>query len=261
MNNLFSLEGRVAAVTGGSRGIGEMIVKGLLQSGCSRVYIVSRTAEQSQETAERLKEYGICIPSVADISTRRGIDKFFSDISQKEESLDILVNNAGAYCSAPFSEYGEECWDYTVNINMKTPFFLTQKLAPLLINAHKTKGHLAKVINISSICGLSIDGNEAFAYTASKAGLIHMTKSLGTKLIKQGIAVSGIAPGAFPSEMNPAARDAQETVITQIPANRVGNENDIIGATVYLASNAGDYVVGSTIVVDGGSVWLMQEPT
>ena len=256
MNNLFSLKDRVAAVTGGSRGIGEMITKGLLQNGCSRVYIVSRTAEQSYETSEKLKEYGECIPCVADVSTREGIDRFFLDISKNEKSLDILVNNAGAYCSAPFSEYGEECWDYTVNINMKTPFFLTQKLAPLLINAHKTKGHLAKVINIASICGMSIDGNEAFAYTASKAGLIHLTKSLGTKLIKEGIAVTAIAPGAFPSDMHPAARDAQEIVIPQIPANRVGHENDIIGVTVYLASNAGDYVVGSTIVVDGGSVWL-----
>jgi NAD(P)-dependent dehydrogenase (short-subunit alcohol dehydrogenase family) len=139
---------------------------------------------------------------------------------------------------------------------MKTPFFLTQKLTPLLINAYATKGHLAKVINIASICGISIDGNEAFAYTASKAGLMHLTKSLGTKLIKQGIAVTAIAPGAFPSDMHPAARDAQEIVIPQIPANRVGNEKDIIGATVYLASNAGDYVVGSTIIVDGGSAWL-----
>ena len=255
MNNLFSLENRVAVVTGGSRGIGEMIVKGLLQNGCSRVYIISRTAEQSTSTAERLKEYGTCIPCVGDISTREGIDRFFSEISKHEKSIDILVNNAGAYCSAPFSEYSEECWDYTMNINTKTPFFLTQKLAPLLTNAHKTKGHLAKVINISSTCGISIDGNEAFAYTASKAGLIHLTKSLGTKLIKQGIAVSAIAPGAFPSEMNPNARDHQETVGLRIPSGRVGNENDIIGATIYLASNAGDYVVGSTIIVDGGSAW------
>jgi NAD(P)-dependent dehydrogenase (short-subunit alcohol dehydrogenase family) len=253
MNNLFSLEGRVAAVTGGSRGIGEMITKGLLQNGCSRVYIISRNSEQSEETAKRLSEYGTCIPCVGDISTREGIDGFASKISEQEESLDILVNNAGAYCSAPFSEYGESCWDYTVNINMKTPFFLTQKLEPLLSNTHKTKGHLAKVINISSICGLSIDGNEAFGYTASKAGLIHLTKSLGAKLIKQGIAVSAIAPGAFPSDMHPAARDAQEIVIPQIPANRVGNEKDIIGAVIYLASQAGDYVLGSTLVVDGGA--------
>lgn len=255
MNSLFSLEGRVAAVTGGSRGIGEMITKGLLQNGCSRVYIISRTQQQSEETARSLSEYGTCIPCVGDISAREGIDRFASKIFEQEESLDILVNNAGAYCSAPFSEYGEACWDYTVNINMKTPFFLTQKLAPLLSNAHKTKGHLAKVINISSICGLSIDGNEAFGYTASKAGIIHLTKSLGTKLIKQGIAVSAIAPGAFPSEMNPNARDDQDTVGLRIPAGRVGNENDIIGATIYLASTAGDYVVGSTIIVDGGSNW------
>jgi NAD(P)-dependent dehydrogenase (short-subunit alcohol dehydrogenase family) len=253
MNNLFSLEGRVAAVTGGSRGIGEMITKGLLQNGCSRVYIISRNSEQSKETAKRLSEYGTCIPCVGDISTREGIDGFASKISEQEESLDILVNNAGAYCSAPFSEYGEACWDYTVNINMKTPFFLTQKLEPLLTKTHKTKGHLAKVINISSICGLSIDGNEAFGYTASKAGLIHLTKSLGSKLIKQGIAVSAIAPGAFPSEMNPNARDDQDTVGLKIPAGRVGSPDDIIGAVIYLASQAGDYVLGSTLIVDGGA--------
>lgn len=255
MNNIFSLENRVAVVTGGSRGLGEMIAKGLLQNGCSRVYIVSRTVQESQQTAERLSEYGTCVSCVEDISTIKGMDKFVTEITQQEHAVDILINNAGRSCGNVFEKFTEECWEQTMNINLKTPFFLTQKFAPLLKNAYKTKGHLAKVINIASVDGLTIDGNEAYAYMASKAGLIHLTKSLGLTLIKEGVAVSAIAPGAFASNMNTDARDHEQETGTYIPSGRIGIENDIIGATVYLASNAGDYVVGSTLIIDGGLNW------
>ena len=174
------------------------------------------------------------------------------EIAQREERLDILVNNAGAAWGAAFDEYPESGWDKTVDLNLKTPFFLTQALAPQLRAAAANNGHLAKVINIASIDGLSISMEETYPYAGSKAGLIHMTKRMALRLIKDGIVVSAIAPGAFASEMNRVARDHGDAIAPGIPSGRIGTPEDMAGAAVYLASRAGDYVVGSTIVVDGG---------
>jgi len=251
MKDIFSLKGRVALVTGGSRGIGAMIVQGFLEHGCSRVYITARKAAQCDAAAKELSQYGECISIPGDVSTLEGIKTLAAAIAKREPRLDILVNNAGAAWGAEFDTFPESGWDKVVDLNLKTPFFLTQALAPQLRAAAAT-GHLAKVINIASVDGISVNEMETYSYAGSKAGLIHMTKRMALRLIKDNIGVTAIAPGAFASEMNKVARDHADAVSKMIPAGRVGTAEDMAGAAIYLASRAGDYVVGSTIIVDGG---------
>ncbi|PTS88443.1 MULTISPECIES: SDR family NAD(P)-dependent oxidoreductase [unclassified Caulobacter] len=250
MQNLFSLEGRVAVVTGGSRGIGAMIAKGFLTYGAKRVYITARKASACDATAEALSEFGECISLPGDISTMEGIEGLAKRIIEREDKLDILVNNAGAAWGAAFDEFPESGWDKTVDLNMKTPFFLTQALiAPLRAAAQDRVG---KVINICSIDGQSVTKDETYPYGASKAGLLHMTKRMALRLASDNIAVSAIAPGAFASDMNKVARDHADAVAKAIPAGRIGSEEDMAGAAIYLASRAGDYVMGGAVTVDGG---------
>jgi NAD(P)-dependent dehydrogenase (short-subunit alcohol dehydrogenase family) len=254
MKDLFSLNGRIALVTGGSRGIGAMIVRGFLEHGCSRVYITARKAAQCDAAAAELSQYGECVSLPGDVSTMDGIERLAAQIGEREASLDILVNNAGAAWGAEFDTFPETGWDKVVDLNLKTPFFLTQALAPLLRTAGAS-GRLAKVINIASIDGVTINPLETYSYAGSKAGLIHMTKRMALKLAKENVIVSAIAPGAFASEMNRAARDHGDEIAPFIPSGRIGTPEDMAGAAVYLASRAGDYVVGSTLVVDGGAAW------
>ena len=168
----------------------------------------------------------------------------------REPALDILVNNAGAAWGAPFDEFPEKGWDKVVDLNLKTPFFLTQALAGALRKAAAQR--MAKVINIASIDGLSVNPQETYPYAASKAGLVHLTRRMALRLIDDNIAVTAIAPGAFASDMNRDARDRGDEISARIPAKRIGTDEDMAGAAIYLASRAGDYVVGATLVVDGG---------
>jgi NAD(P)-dependent dehydrogenase (short-subunit alcohol dehydrogenase family) len=252
MKDLFSLQGRVALVTGGSRGIGRMIAEGFLTQG-ARVYISARKAAACDQTATELSALGTCISLPADVSTVQGARALAAALAQREEHLDILVNNAGAAWGAPLAEFPESGWDKVVDLNMKAPFFLTQALLPLL--ARGAQRQMAKVINIASIDGVSMNPWETYSYQASKAGLIHLTRRMALALAKQHIGVSAIAPGAFASEMNREARDHAEQVAAQVPAGRVGTTEDMAGAAIYLASRAGDYVVGSTLIVDGGATY------
>jgi len=249
MKDLFSLQGRVALVTGGSRGIGRMIATGFLQQG-ARVYITARKAAQCEATAAELSALGTCIALPADVSTVEGARRLAAGITQREPALDILVNNAGAAWGEDFDSFPETGWDKVVDLNMKTPFFLTQALHDSLKRAAQSRP--AKVINIASIDGLSVNPWETYSYAASKAGLIHLTKRMALRLARDNIVVSGIAPGPFPSDMNKEARDHGDEVAQRVPVGRVGELEDMAGAAIYLASRAGDYVVGETIVVDGG---------
>lgn len=248
---LFGLEGRIALVTGGSRGIGRMIAEGLLAAGCQRVYITARKAEQLAATAAELGDR--VVPIAGDVSTLEGIEALAAEYGSAEDRLDILVNNAGAAWGAPFEGFPESGWDKVVDLNLKAPFFLTQKLHPLL-KAGARADRPAKVINIASVDGVRLNPWETYPYQASKAGLFQLTRRMAARLIADNIVVSAIAPGAFPSEMNKAARDAGELVARAIPAGRVGRPEDMAAAAIYLASRAGDYVVGSTVTVDGGVV-------
>ena len=249
MNDLFSLAGRVALVTGGSRGIGQMIATGLLQQG-AKVYISARKAAACDAAAAELSRLGSCISLPADVSSVDGARALAAQLAQREPALDILVNNAGAAWGEDFDTFPESGWDKVVDLNMKTPFFLTQALHEALRRGAARQP--AKVINVASIDGISINPLETYSYAASKAGLVHLTRRMALRLAKDNIVVSGIAPGAFPSEMNRTARDHADVVAQQVPAGRVGALEDMAGAAIYLASRAGDYVLGETIIVDGG---------
>jgi NAD(P)-dependent dehydrogenase (short-subunit alcohol dehydrogenase family) len=244
--DLFSLKGRTALITGGSRGIGKMIAAGFIAQGAS-VYISARKAPAVQATAEELG----CVGLPADVSTMDGMHALAAAYGEREESLDILVNNAGAAWLAPFDDFPEKGWDKVMDLNVKTPFYLTAALAPKL-RAAATFEKPSKVINICSIDGIAVNPQETYPYAASKAGLIHLTRRMAKTLIADNIVCSGIAPGAFASDMNLAARDEGEAVAARIPARRIGTDEDMAGAAIYLASRAGDYVVGATITVDGG---------
>ncbi|MDP9606718.1 UNVERIFIED_ORG: NAD(P)-dependent dehydrogenase (short-subunit alcohol dehydrogenase family) [Variovorax paradoxus] len=246
---LFSLKGRTALITGGSRGIGRMIAEGFLAQG-ARVYISARKAAACDETAKELSAFGHCVSLPADVSTVEGAQALVDAYAKHEGSLDILVNNAGAAWGAPYEEFPESGWDKVVDLNLKTPFFLTKALTPMLKKA--ATDHLAKVINIASIDGISINPQETYSYAASKAGLIQLTRRMALRLAQDHIVVSAIAPGAFASDMNKVARDHGDEIKGRIPAGRIGVPEDMAGAAIYLASRAGDYVMGSTLVVDGG---------
>ncbi|MEJ1164372.1 MULTISPECIES: SDR family oxidoreductase [Variovorax] len=246
---LFSLKGRSALITGGSRGIGRMIAEGFLAQG-ARVYISARKAAACDQTAKELSAFGHCVSLPADVSTLEGAQALVDAYAKHEDSLDILVNNAGAAWGAPYDEFPESGWDKVVDLNLKTPFFLTKALTPMLKKA--ATDHLAKVINIASIDGISVNPQETYSYAASKAGLIQLTRRMALRLAQERIVVSAIAPGAFASDMNKLARDHGDEVKERIPAGRIGVPEDMAGAAIYLASRAGDYVMGSTLVVDGG---------
>jgi NAD(P)-dependent dehydrogenase (short-subunit alcohol dehydrogenase family) len=247
---LFRLDGRVALVTGGSRGIGRMIAAGFIGQG-AKVYVSSRKAEACEETAAELGPDCIALP--ADISTVEGCQALAAALAAREERLDILVNNAGAAWGVPFEDFQQAGWDKVMDLNVKSPFFLTQALHALL-KASGSAERPAKVINITSIDGLRLNAWETYSYQASKAALIHLTRRMAARLVKDGINVTSIAPGAFPSSMNKAARDHGDAVAKNIPAARIGVAEDMAGAAIYLAARAGDYVVGETITVDGGLV-------
>lgn len=248
--SLFSLEGRTALITGGSRGIGKMIAEGFLRSG-AKVYITARKGSALEEAAQELSKLGVCVAITGDTSGADGAKDLAAAYLKHESKLDILVNNAGAAWGAEFDEFPESGWDKVVDLNMKTPFFLAQALHGAM-KAAATKQRPGKIINIASIDGVSVNMQETYSYAASKAGLIHLTKRMAMRLIQDNIVVSAIAPGAFASDMNRMARDHGDMVSQAIPAKRIGETEDMAGAAIFLASRAGDYVVGSTLIVDGG---------
>jgi NAD(P)-dependent dehydrogenase (short-subunit alcohol dehydrogenase family) len=249
--DLFSLEGRTALVTGGSRGIGRMIAAGFIERG-AKVYISSRKAADCDAAAEALSAGGgTCISLPQDISTVDGCKALAARLGEAEPSLDILVNNAGAAWGADFDEFPESGWDKVLDLNLKSPFFLTQALHARLAAAGSAE-QPAKVIMIASIDGMRLNPQETYSYHASKSGLIYLTRRMAARLVRDWIVVSCIAPGPFASQMNRDARDHGDEVAKRVPMRRIGRDDDMAGAAIFLASRAGDYVVGETIAVDGG---------
>ena len=260
MNNLFSIEGKIALVTGGSRGIGEMIAAGFLANG-AKVYISSRKAEVCDEAANRLQEQygGECISLPADLSNLNGIESLVNSLPDGEK-LDILVNNAGASWGEPIDEYSEKGWDKVMDTNVKGVFFLTQKLLPLL-RSSATAEDPSRVINIGSIDGIKTGLFDAFSYGPSKAALHHLTRVLAASLVKENIIVNAIAPGPFPTWMLSTGVGGGgdldinwDEVGNSNPRGRVGTPEDIAGLAIFLCSRAGAYTVGETITCDGGAV-------
>jgi NAD(P)-dependent dehydrogenase (short-subunit alcohol dehydrogenase family) len=249
-SKLFSLEGKVALVTGGSRGIGKMIVEGFLAQGAT-VYISSRKRDVCDAVAQELGPKCFSLPQ--DVSNVEGCKALAAAFSEKESKLDILVNNAGAAWGMPFEDFSEHGWDRVMDLNLKSPFFLLQALHGSL-KAAGSADQPAKVINITSIDGQRLNPWDTYSYHASKSALIYLTKRLAARLVSDHINVTSIAPGAFPSEMNRAARDHADQVAESIPCKRIGVAEDMAGTAIYLASRAGNYVIGDTISVDGGIV-------
>ncbi|HEY1617246.1 MAG TPA: SDR family oxidoreductase [Streptosporangiaceae bacterium] len=250
---LFGVAGKTAVVTGGSRGIGEMIAEGLVRAGC-RVYITARKAAACDETAARLSAFGECVSVPADLATREGVSELAGLLASREERLHILVNNAGATWGAPLEDYPSEAFDKVWSINVRAPFELTVALLPLL-RAAASAGDPARVINIGSVDGLTTAPLQHYAYSSSKAGVHMLTKHLARELAAQAVTVNALAPGPFESKMmarwlnDPELRAGIEA---GIPLGRIGHPDDMAGAVIYLASRAGRYLTGVVIPVDGG---------
>lgn len=262
LSRLFSIEGKVALVTGGSRGIGEMIAAGFLANG-AKVYISSRKADVCDATAERLQKTfgGECISIPANLSDLEGIEAAAAEIEKREQKLDILINNAGVSWGAPLGEFPEVGWDKVMDTNVKGVFFLTQRLLPLL-EAAGTAEEPARVVNVGSIDGIKTPIFENFSYGPSKAAVHHLTRILAAHLVKRNIIVNGIAPGPFPTWMLSTGvgggGDVDNTDWDAVgkgnPRGRVGTAEDIAGLAIFLSSRASGFTVGEIITCDGGSV-------
>jgi len=251
MKDLFDVSGKVALVTGGSRGIGEMIAEGYVSHGV-KTYISSRKAEACDATATRLSEIGECISIPADLSTAEGISALVEEIKSRESKLNILVNNAGAVWGAAIENFPEAAWDKVMTINVKSPFFLTQALLPLLENAASAEDP-SRVIMVGSIDGINVNQLPTFSYGPSKAAVHHLTRTLASHLADRNITANAVAPGLFPSKMTAATIDAVgDQIIKGTPLKRYGQPEDMAGIAIFLASPAASFVTGVVIPVDGG---------
>lgn len=250
MSDLFSIAGRTALVTGGSRGIGLMIARGYVEAG-ARVYISSRKADVLDEVAAELSKVGECHAIAADLSTESECRRLAEAIAARESSLDILVNNAGATWGAPLEQFDEAAWERALALNVEGVFHLTKFLLPLL-GAAGTADEPARVINIGSIDGIRVPLMENYSYSASKAAVHMLTRHLAKRLAPE-ITVNAIAPGPFESKMMAATLEAfGEQIAAGTPLKRIGRPDDMAGAAIYLASRAGAYLTGAVIPVDGG---------
>jgi len=257
LTQLFDVSGKVAIVTGGSRGIGEMIAEGLVTNGV-RTYITARKADACDATAERLSDIGTCISLPADMSTDGGVAAFVSAFTEREDKLHILINNAGAAWGAPIGDFPGSGFDKVLNINVKAPFMLTQALLEPL-SAAATAEDPGRVIMTGSVDGLRVPVGENFSYSASKAGVHMLARHMAKFLVDRNITVNCIAPGPFMSKMM-AFRLEDDTSRKAIEANnprgRIGSPEDVAGTVIWLSSRAGAYINGATIPVDGGSAML-----
>jgi NAD(P)-dependent dehydrogenase (short-subunit alcohol dehydrogenase family) len=252
IQDLFSVKGKVALVTGGSRGLGFIIARAYVENG-AKVYISSRKADACKQAANELSNGGTCVPLPADISKTEGRAELVRQMNEHEESLHILVNNAGAAWGAYFEEYPEDGFDKVMTLNVKAVFMLTRDLAPLLEKgAHP--GDPARIINLGSMEGLMVTGFDNYAYSASKAAVHHMTRVLSLKLGERGIAVNAMAPGYFDTKMTGWVLEMfGNEIAAMAPLGRLGVPTDIAGAALYLASRASAYVNGAVIPIDGGT--------
>jgi NAD(P)-dependent dehydrogenase (short-subunit alcohol dehydrogenase family) len=253
VNDLFSVAGKVAVVTGGSRGIGFMIADGLVRNGV-RVYVTARKADACDAAAAELSQHGECISIPADLSRADEIERFTAAVAERERQVDILVNNAGAAWGAPLGEFPEAGIDKVLDVNVKAPFLLTQAMLPLL-RAGATHEDPARVIMIGSIDGLRVPVGDNFSYSASKAAVHMLARHLAHFVNGDHITVNTIAPGPFESKMMSYMLDDADTrafIERTNPRKRIGTPEDIAGTVIYLSSRAGAYLTGALIPVDGG---------
>jgi len=253
MKNLFSIEGKIALITGGSRGIGLMMARGFVENG-AKVYISSRKAQVCHQVAEELSKLGTCIALPADISNEAGVLSLIEALKQKEQKLDILVNNAGIAWEEPFDSFPDSAWDRIFAVNVKSIFTITRGLVPLLEAAGNHEDP-SRVINIGSIAALVSHSMNTYSYGPSKAAVHHLTQMLARELAEKHIAVNAIAPGRFPSRMTKLLiedEEASKAELETIPFQRFGKPEDIAGLAIFLASRASAFITGSIIKLDGG---------
>ncbi|WP_409185567.1 SDR family oxidoreductase [Amycolatopsis sp. VS8301801F10] len=250
-SGLFDLSGKHALVTGGTRGIGMMIARGLLRAG-ARVIVSSRTADACAEAQRLLSEFGDVQAIPADLSRHDECQRLAELVQTGSERLDILVNNAGAMRRAPLETFPAQDWDDVLDLNLKSPFWLVQALLPALRRAG-TAADPARIVNIGSIAAVHVAEAPNYSYAASKAALHQLTRVLARELGPQHITVNAVAPGVFPSQMMAATIDAiGDTIAAKTPLRRLGRADDMAGVAVFLASRAGSYLTGAIVPVDGG---------
>lgn len=255
IESLFSMQDKICVVTGGSRGLGSFMAQGFLEAGAKRVYITARKAEACISTAETLSQYGECIAIPSDLATTEGLQTLVKELMSREQHIDVLVNNAGAGWGAPFDQFPEKGWNKTMDINVKSPFFLTQALTPLL-KKNATADNTASIINIGSIAGMVGNALDNFSYAISKTAIHQLTRVLSTELASDHIRVNAIAPGRFYSKMTEFLSNDQEAFeaeLQSIPMRRWGEATDIAGVAIMLASKAGAFITGQIIPIDGGT--------
>jgi len=251
LKDLFSVDGKVALVTGGTRGIGLMMARGLVANG-AKVYIASRKAEACEAAAKELSTLGTCIGIPASLGSEAGCRALAEELAGREERLHVLVNNAGANWGAPIAEYPDEAWDKVLALNVKAVFHLTRALLPRL-EAGASPDDPARVINVGSIDGLQVPAMETYAYSASKAAVHHLTRTLARRLAPSHVTVNAVAPGPFESKMMAATLDRfHDAIVASCPLGRIGRPEDMAGIAIYLASPAAAYITGAVIPVDGG---------
>ncbi len=251
MKDLFSIEGKVALVTGGSRGIGAMIARGFVEAG-ARVYISSRKKEVCDEVAADLAKVGTCLSLPADLSVEGEAERLAAELGEREGALHVLVNNAGANWGAPLEEYPDDAWDKVLGLNVKAVFQLTRALLPKL-EAAGSHADPARVINIGSIDGIHVPALDTYAYSASKAAVHQLTRVLARKLAPKHITVNAVAPGPFQSKMMAVTLERfGDAIVESCPLKRIGEPEDMAGVTIVLASRAGAYLTGAILPVDGG---------
>ncbi|MFK0251207.1 SDR family oxidoreductase [Amycolatopsis azurea] len=248
---LFDLSGKYALVTGGTKGIGMMIARGLLQAG-ARVVVSSRNADACAEAQRLLSEFGEVQAIPADLSRHDECQRLADLLEADSERLDILVNNAGAMWREPLETFPDEAWDSVIDLNLKAPFWLVQALLPALRRAG-TADDPARIVNIGSIAAVHVAESPNYSYASSKAGLHQLTRVLARELGPQHVTVNAVAPGPFPSQMMASTLEAVgDTIAAKAPLRRLGRDDDMAGVAVFLASRAGSYLTGTIIPVDGG---------
>lgn len=254
LDQLFSMKGKTCVVTGGSRGLGFYMAKGFLSAGAKRVYITARKAEACIQAANELSEFGDCVALPGDIASMEQISALVEELSKRESQIDVLVNNAGTGWMEPLEDFSEMGWDRVMDLNVKSPFFLTQKLIPLL-SANASHETTSSVINIGSVAGICGE-TDTYSYAPSKAAIHQLTRNLAAALADQHIRVNAIAPGRFFSKMTEYAssdKEAYDAEIEMMPLHRWGSETDISGVAIMLAAKAGAFITGQIIPVDGGT--------
>jgi NAD(P)-dependent dehydrogenase (short-subunit alcohol dehydrogenase family) len=254
LEDLFTLKGRTAVVTGGAKGIGAMIASALVHAGCE-VFIVARSVAAGEKLAQQLSAHGRCHFLACDLADANQIADLGAVLKGRLKSLDVLVNNAGIFSASDIPGSTAAQWDETMAVNVRAPFLLVQTLLPLLEAAGTERGP-ARVVNIGSIGGWGPQSNSAHAYGASKAALHQLTRMLASDLTGRKINVNAIIPGYFPTDMTAGFFDAipglYDIIIDKIPAHRLGSAEDIGGTVIFLCSRAGAYLSGSITLLDGG---------